>query len=446
LAAKLARLRQLIEQSGKHSTAGLNLARNLRVPGGREARETQWTGDGDEPLPVEVLVPGTETDTPYGPCFLAQSVLPLEHRHGRWPLGHSLKLTAEGISWLSLPSAVEGGDLARAVFVDVETTGLAGGTGTIPFLVGLGFFEGDAFVIHQYLMRGPEEERAVLSAVAGAAGSGSMVVSFNGKAFDLPLLETRFILNRMRFPFPPDHLDLLFASRRVWGLRLESCRLSSLEASVLGIRRWQDIPGSLIPQLYYDYLRTGDGRCLSPVFDHNLLDVLSLVSLAGRLGELHRDPLRALEDAPEDLFSVGRCFERAGRGAARTSNRNQAGYPETSLACYEEALAAGLEGPAAEVARLRLSLLCKRTGQRDPAVRHWEELSAGRNRPAVRLQALVELAKHHEHFTKDLAKALECVAAAEGLAASRSQQAALRRRKERLLRKQSSTSEANINL
>jgi hypothetical protein len=218
---------------------------------------------------------------------------------------------------------------------------------------------------------------------------------------------------------------------------------------VLGVKRWQDVPGSLVPQLYYDYLRTGDGRCLSPVFDHNLLDVLSLVSLAGRLGQLYREPLAALEDAPEDLLSLGRCFERAARfrrllpggEADALAGEGVADLDETCLTCYREALSAGLAGGAAEAARYRVSLVQKHRGRRGEAVLQWEALAADAADQTLRLFALLELAKHHEHHTKNLSRALECVAAAQQLAGSDARQQAMEKRKARLLRKQRRTAD-----
>lgn len=406
-AAKLARLRRLIEEAGEP----------------RAPRREVW--------PIEAVVRGTVLESGRGGCFLSESVLARSHRHGRWPLALALEVGGDELAWLSYPNPVTCDGLERAVFVDVETTGLAGGTGTIPFLIGLGFFDGQAFVIRQYLMRGPHEEGAVLAQVAGHTAGRDAVVSFNGRAFDLPLLETRYVLGRQRCPFPTDHVDLLFAARRVWAPRLESCRLSNLEYRVLGVRRESDIPGSLVPQLYQDYLRTGDGRCLAPVFDHNLLDVLSLVTLAGRLGQLRRQPLSALDDDPADLVALGRWLERAARPPGHSS-RSQA--QEGSILCYREALAAGLAGADAARALLALSLLHKRRGERERALRCWEELSrqtACADLACAR-SALIEMAKHHEHLTRDFGLALGCAERAAQLPAPPAEREALEHRLRRL--------------
>ncbi|MDP2872992.1 MAG: ribonuclease H-like domain-containing protein [Bacillota bacterium] len=418
LAAKLAQLRRLVEAAEKRAGRP-----PVPQPPPPQQQAESW--------PIESAVHGTVLDTARGSCFLSDSVLPSSHRHGRWPLALALELRGDELDWLSFPTGAGCACLDRAVFVDVETTGLAGGTGTIPFLIGLGFFEGPAFVIHQYLMRGPHEEAAVLAEVSARASERETVVSFNGKAFDLPLLETRYTLARQRFPFPTGHVDLLFGARRVWRPRLESCRLANLEYRVLGVSRHDDIPGSLVPQVYQDYLRTGDGRYLAPVFEHNLLDVLSLVTLAGRLGQLRRRPLSALEDDPADLVALGRSLERAAR-AAGCADRPEA--QNESMQCYREALAAGLAADDAARALLALSLLHKRRGERDEALRCWEQLARGPGRagPACARPALIELAKHHEHVTRDYALALGYSEAAARLPGGPAEKDALSHRIRRL--------------
>ncbi len=449
-AARIERLRRLAEEAAERERTRrpVNLARDIVGAAGGTAGHDEA---GDGPVPIERLVTGQEIRAAGKACFVRDSVLDLDHRHGRWPLAIALEARLPELERLAYPSAITSPSLKGAIFIDVETTGLAGGTGTLAFLVGAAWFESGRLELVQYLMRSPDEEPAVLAQLAARARASEVVVSFNGKAFDIPLLETRYIMARQRPPFPDDHLDLLSGSRRVWRLRLESCRLAHLEERVLGVRRWDDVPGWLIPQLYTDYLRTGDGRCLLPVFDHNALDVLSLVTLAGRLACLHRDPLLALEDDPLDLVSLGRAFERAGgrtrpqrRCTEATAGAGTGTAPgaaddaaaDLSTVCYDKALAVGLEGPGADLARLRLAAIHKRRGRYDDAEALWLALAETAVSPEHRFAAMVELAKYNEHRRRDPARALAWVLRAEkALRVGEARRRELDRRMDRLTRK-----------
>lgn len=170
-------------------------------------------------------------------------------------------------------------DLARLRFLDTETTGLAGGTGTHVFLVGIGRFVGPTFHVRQLFMRHPGEERALLHHTEAALSEDATLVTFNGRTFDMPLLETRYRMYRRASPPVAEHLDLLHPARRIWKHRLPSCSLGTLEREVLGVTRQRDAPGWLIPQLYFEFLRTRNVEPLEPVFSHNRMDVLSLARL-----------------------------------------------------------------------------------------------------------------------------------------------------------------------
>src|SRR5207245_11750591 len=192
------------------------------------------------------------------------------------------------------------------IFLVTETTGLAGGTGTYAFLVGAGWIEGDVFVVAQHFMRDLDEEPALLAALAPLLERAGGVVTFNGAGFDLPLLETRFVLARRRWPATLPHLDLLRPSRRVWTGCFDDCRLGTLERDVLGLAREEDVPGALIPSLYFDWLRRRRAAPLARVFAHNRDDVLSLAALVGWFGV-------ALGAAPalraEEWAGLGRLWE-----------------------------------------------------------------------------------------------------------------------------------------
>ena len=168
----------------------------------------------------------------------------------------------------------------RLAFLDTETTGLAGGTGTYAFLIGIGRVEPDGFHVRQFFMREYAEERSLLAALNKHLEGFDVLVTYNGRAYDQPLLETRYRITRHKPPFARmTHLDLLYGARRLWKLRLESCRLMQLERQILGVEREGDLPGDLIPYVYFEYLRSREARRLVPIFHHNAIDILTLACL-----------------------------------------------------------------------------------------------------------------------------------------------------------------------
>lgn len=240
---------------------------------------------------LEPFLQGQEVTTPFGPCYVVEKQLPLTDLHGHWPLRNVLEANYAN------PSVFAGGvggktfEIKNALFLDTETTGLSGGTGTYAFLVGLGFFTDTVFVVKQLLMRDYNEELALLYLIDEELRKRDIVVSFNGKSFDLPLLQTRFTISRLGFlgAHEKRHVDLLHLSRRFWKYKLDSCSLSSLEEHILGVKRSDDIPGYEIPGRYFEFLQTGDGSLLQNIVEHNLIDIVSMATLLYRLhvtGEL----------------------------------------------------------------------------------------------------------------------------------------------------------------
>lgn len=347
---------------------------------------------------IEELLPGEVVETAGGPYFLYRETYPLDYHHGGESLAALLAYLPAGPSLLARDERLAGVDPRRIAFVDTETTGLAGGTGTYAFLVGVGLFQDGEFVLHQFFMRDYGEEPAQLLALGELLDSMEAVVSFNGKSFDLPLLETRFIMARQ----PPrlvgaPHLDLLPPARRLWKYRLESCALSSLEQAVLGVQRTQaDVPGWLIPGLYADYARTGDAREMPRIFYHNAQDILSLVTLAAHLCALLAAPGPHLPG--EDLYGLGRLFQDLGR-------------LDEAEAAFARAARGSRRDAVAEQATRDLAYLLKRQGRREEALAWWEELA--RARGAV--YACEELAKHYEWQVVNLALALAWTQEAIGL-------------------------------
>jgi uncharacterized protein len=342
--------------------------------------------------PIEKLIAGEVVDTDSGSFFRYRETYPLDHLHGQEPLSRLLSHAPHGLALLGRDDRLAAVDLARIAFVDTETTGLAGGTGTYAFLVGVGTFGEEGFVLHQFFMRDFGEEPAQLRALGRLLDDMEAVVSFNGKSFDLPLLETRFIMTRQRLRLvDAPHLDLLPAARRLWKYRLASCALSSLEDAVLGVQRTQaDVPGWLIPGLYADYARSGDAREMPRIFYHNAQDILSLVTLAARMCDLldAGRPLRS--DLPgEDLYGLGRLL-------------NDIGEVDRAEAAYARAARSSQVLEVREWAMRDLAFLLKRGERRLEALTWWEELA----RSAKAVYACEELAKHYEWQDGDLHQAL----------------------------------------
>jgi uncharacterized protein len=345
--------------------------------------------------PVERVVDGELYDTGHGAIVRVRREYPLSHRHGAATLADAV---AAPLEVLARAARVDGevGTADGLLFLDTETTGLAGGTGTYAFLVGAALVEGDRIVVLQHFMRDFDDEPALLTALEPLLARARAVVTFNGAGFDLPLLETRFVLARRRWPSGLPHLDLLRPARRVWTGWLADCRLTTLEGAVLGLAREDDVPGGLIPMLYFDYLRSRRAAPLRRVFEHNRVDVLSLVALVGWFG---RALAGGLHVRPEEMAGLGRLWEPFDL--------------ERALACYRTALQSRLPEPVAQWARLRLAWWEKRAARWAAACELWE---AARQHEAFDPRPWEELAKFHEHRARDLAAARAVVEDALGLA------------------------------
>ena len=229
---------------------------------------------------LEDVVSGEEVQTPYGSFFASRSTLKAGDPHGHARTCELSCASMEATAVLAGLQALQGMCIADGLFLDTETTGLAGGTGTFPFLIGLGWFEESSFVTCQLFARDFSEEGPMLRHLSELASNKRFLVTFNGKAFDLNLLATRFILNRCRETLTTmPHVDLLHPSRRILAHRLDNARLTTIEAHILGVERDGDIPGFEIPQRYFDWLRRRDGRLMGDVFEHNKMDVVSMASL-----------------------------------------------------------------------------------------------------------------------------------------------------------------------
>ncbi len=356
------------------------------------AAASRGRGPRTTALALEELVQGQRIANERGEFFRVEKGFHLDTLHGDVSLSRFRSLTPGGVGVLTGEPALDGFDLSGAAFLDTETTGLAGGTGTAAFLIGLGFVEGDRFVVRQYFMRDYHEEAALLHGLGEDLKRFTHLVTFNGRAFDVPLLETRYRLDRGRFPLVgAPHLDLLPPARRLWKARLDSCSLQSLELALLGLRRHDDIPGEAIPSVYFDYVRRRDGRAMARVFNHNRTDIVSLAALL--LRACHWIEAGEAED-PRDVFSLARVLERA-----RLYERSEAAYWR---AVQND------RGSLRVAALVRLAARAKRAGESEEALRLWQHASE-----AGDLLAHRELAVHHEHRSRDLGQALK--AAESGL-------------------------------
>ncbi len=367
---------------------------------------------------LEALVPGQVIENRNGTCYMVTERYPLHIYRGDQPLAHLLDhhptTFAAFHPTFGLHDAI---DFRQAVFLDTETTGLGGGAGVYCFMVGVGTFESGVadplvapaapasvdFVVRQFFMRHPGEEGALLFTLAELLDGYGMSVTFNGRTFDLPLLRARLRQNQHMYPdlrgsgqlLHPDrpHLDLLPPARRLWKRRLQSCRLINLEAEILGMQRGEDdVPGALIPQLYTDYLHSGNAGELSRVFYHNREDIVSMVALAAQLSRLYQGsattsgtPLHGL-----DWFSLGRCHE----------DRGQLAEAERA---YNEAIAR-LHGNAAQADAFRqLGQLLKRQQRWPEAAAIWQQWLT--TVATIDTTPYEELAKYCEWQCKDLEQA-----------------------------------------
>jgi uncharacterized protein len=286
----------------------------------------------------------------------------------------------------------------RLLFLDLETTGLAGGAGTYAFLVGLGWFDGAVFRTRQFFLSSYTAERALLVAVAGTAVDAGAVVTFNGKSFDMPLMETRFVLHRMATPFAGlPHVDMVHPARRLWRSDEEEtttggCRLTTLEETLCGHRREGDVPAFEIPSRYFHYVRTGDARPLAAVFEHNRLDLLGLALITAHASQLLHEGASAARTAREAV-GLGSLYERAGMGVE-------------ACACYLRA--DELPGDVATQADAlrRYAMLSRRARRYEDAAAAWRRaLGLRRCPPGIAREAMEALAVHHEHRARNLGEA-----------------------------------------
>jgi len=298
----------------------------------------------------------------------------------------------------------------RTLFVDLETTGLSGGAGTVAFLVGCGWFDMGAFQVRQFLLTSYAAERALLCAVAECFDETSLLVTYNGKTFDVPVMETRWLFHRMEMPLDQvRHFDMLHPARRLWRNRTEldgldggGCRLTHLERALFAVNRVGDVPGMDIPARYFRFLRSGDAFPLEPVLEHNRLDLISLAAVSASAVRLVQEGSASCRDAAEAL-ALGRVYER---GAAF----------ERALDCYRRASDADAALDVRAEALYRMAVRLRRERRFEDAAGVWRSLldlpsERGRRRSpivsALRQVAAEALAIHQEHRVRNYGRARE---------------------------------------
>lgn len=389
---------------------------------------------------LEALVTGEEIENDGGRCWLVTERYQLETMRGRYPLGALLATTPQAIAPLYPNAGLDTGfDFEHVAFIDTETSGLGGGAGVYAFMVGVGMFEGAeigdrgsvigdreaastqspiTFTVRQFFMHHPGEESALLTALADLLGERRGLVTFNGRTFDAPLLRGRYQMNRRFLPggvgLPPvlaenaPHLDLLHPARRLWKRRLASCSLGNLEAQILALHRSEeDVPGSLIPYLYTQFLQTGNAADMRRVFYHNREDIVSMVSLAERICQHYANPLVSAQSGELhalDLASVARVHSEL--GWHENAEQEFAHALEHLVSTQRQAQAgAGSTGDEDALPEIfdALGWLLKRQDRWDEAAALWQRWLTTVPGPDPR--PYVELAKYCEWRNGDLAQA-----------------------------------------
>lgn len=398
---------------------------------------------------ISVLLPGAYlAENELGACLVLDHVYPSDYRHGDLILGELLNLSPNVQAAFLGDQQLAEMSFDEFIFLDTETTGLMG-AGTFAFMVGVAFIEqaGDqtVFIVRQYFLRDQADEPAMLLFLAELLSERPGLITFNGRSFDLPLLDNRYVIQRLDRRIGDlvsrPHVDLLHPARRLWRRRIGSCSLNSLERKILNLKRSQeDVPGWMIPGLYMDYLRSGDATELLRVFYHNRLDMLSMVVLTVRI--IHQIEQLQKIDEPLDLLSLARWQNALGLTGEAESTLLHAVSQEMPLEHFHMAL-------------YEIGMILKRSGRRREAALRWQQIAVthvdGMTQNQLALEAHVELAKYFEWHQRDLSEAHRwtelAIALVRGWGNRRSSLlvADLRHRLARLERKLSRTDDADKN-
>ncbi len=349
---------------------------------------------------IEDWCSGAEVETPLGRHFETERLYESHRRHGSLDISTLCDLPDDLLDAISEGVIVKS-HCSRWAFLDTETTGLAGGTGTYAFLIGVGRITPEGFRLRQFFMRDLGEEASLLHGLANHLAEFDTLVTYNGKAYDQPLLETRFRMVQARTPFSRmEHLDLLFGARRLWKLRFDSCRLVELENQILGLEREGDLPGAMIPYVYFEYLRTQEAFRVAPILHHNANDILTLACLTAIVPWAFQSPETAPLAHGSEMVGLARWLRRGERH-------------EHALQLFRRAIDKGLPDDLLFRTMWDVAMLEKKLGREPAALALLTDLAAYRN--PHRLAAIEELAKYYEHRERNYGMALECTLSAIAL-------------------------------
>lgn len=331
--------------------------------------------DAEAKKPQTVAMPSAEKNVFYH----ESTTFPLSLFSDR---SHARKEVLESIFGFSFPNEISPEDI---LFLDTETTGLSGGVGTLAFQIGIGYFTSSGYIVEQFLMHNYPEEPAMLQTLNALMKRFSILCTFNGRTFDVPLLKSRFLMNRIHDEcIPSIHADVLYPARRLWKLRLKSCTLSNLEQQLLHVTREDDLPGALVPQTFFQYLKDGQFEPLTKILEHNKQDIVSLAQLFHYLCKQVDVPEQMTE--AEDLFSLARAMEKGGN-------------VQKAMHCYRLSSKTPLAGAACQA----MARIEKRNGNVHTAIKLYQQmLHTGKNT----VSAYESLAKIYEHQLKDIPNAI----------------------------------------
>jgi uncharacterized protein YprB with RNaseH-like and TPR domain len=376
-----ARLRSIVKQDAERAN-----------PTAAPIRELTYVPDIDGARDVERTAAdlgGSVHRTSHGSCVKVDRVWAAAERHGRKAMAECLIDDAAPIALFDPRLSTHSSWANRVVFFDIETTGLSGGAGTLAFLVGCGWFEGEDFRVRQFFLSGPNDERPMLDALSEIFADASLLVTYNGRAFDVPVMEMRWAFHRLAPPTDDlPHFDMLAPARRLWGEG--ECTLSALERSLAGVHRLGDVAGFEIPTRYFQFLRTGDPGAVEGVLAHNRHDVASLAVITSHALALARGGPEACQSAEEQL-ALARMYERAND-------------EERAAKAYELASNADDRGIKRQ-ALAGLAVLRRRAHRYDEAAAAWQDvlaLSVPDESTPLGRRAAEALAIHHEHRAHDL--------------------------------------------
>ena len=345
---------------------------------------------------IEEWADGRVVENNFGSHYQCDRLFEGHKPHGSADVGALIEMPATLLDVLS-NNEISGVHPERWAFLDTETTGLAGGSGTYAFLIGVGRITPAGFSVRQFFMREYAEEKSQLAALEEHLNEFDVLITYNGKSYDQPLLETRYRMTKGKPPFTRmRHLDLLHGARRLWKLRMESCKLIQLEQQILGVFREGDLPGHLIPYVYFEYLRAKEATQLAPIFHHNAIDILTLACLTAIV------PAAFRQTDCESLARVG--VKHGGELAGIGRWLMNSGELEQSLDLMKRSVDAGLPDHLLFRALWDMACIEKRLARPEASLHLLRELSSCKNE--FRISALEELAKHYEHREPNLPLAL----------------------------------------